>query len=364
MSSRREFIIQAFGISAYSFIVSNGFRPASVDYLILSASHTEKDRYNHKIRYLDPQLAIYNSRTDQVEILKSPSLAHSIVQHPINPRLFLCLPRIGKTAFIFDYSTKEFRAFDSPEGLLFYGHGVFSKDGKSFYTSESVDSDKVNIANERFEYKGTVHRWNLEKLELISELDTYGYDPHDMVMLDDQKAVITNGGLDTNVAIVDLEQKKLIKKFDLEIPGIVCRHILRDKQDFYVLTAVNPTKGGKYCSVFYPEGTKLKPFDFGEKAGKLRSQLLSGISTDEHIVTVAPKMNAVHFWNKQTKSLERVDLVPQAAGVALYPEQNEFIVTTAVSSGSVIYGADDIKKKSTQNKLGMLSGRHTYLYRI
>ena len=204
-----------------------------------------------------------------------------------------------------------------------------------------------------------------KSLQIESEIDTYGNDPHDIQFIDDDRVVIANGGSGTNISIVDLTTGNLERSYPCELEGISCRHLIVSKDEIFVLSMVSVPNSRYLSHLLYPVDGKLVPFGntfFAED--RLKTQLLSGVSTDDHIITTAPLMNAIHVWDKKSKQLIRVDDFELAAGVALTLDKSKYIVTSAFENEGMEYDASNTKLLTTNPGLRKLTGRHTLLAAI
>jgi hypothetical protein len=58
-------------------------------------------------------LGVYDVELDQLRHFESPCFIHSITQHPLEKSVFLCLPKLGGTACVFDYTAGTMTPFES-----------------------------------------------------------------------------------------------------------------------------------------------------------------------------------------------------------------------------------------------------------
>jgi len=363
-STRRKFLINSTGA-----VVMTGLLPScwniSKPYLFISASHSEMhSRSDTEDRKSDPYLAVFDSRTNSTNLIQVPSYIHSITQNPREKLEFLCLPKLGNTGFIYDHKDGAIRELKCEDGFLFYGHGTYSRDAKSIYTAQSLDGNITNIFT-RSSYKGTIAEYSTTDLKTKSDLDSYGNDPHDMKFLDGDRVVIANGGTGTNISIVNLKDGSLEKQFPCDLQGISCRHLLLDGANIYVLSMVNSSDKRQISHLLYPENGKLVPFGGTMIVeDRLKTQLLSGESTDNFIITTAPLMNAVHIWDKNSHQLVKVEDFEQAAGVALSLDKSKCIVTSRYENDALEFSASTSRKMGTNNNFKQFSGSHTLLAEI
>lgn len=163
-----------------------------------------------------------------------PDRGHDIVFSPTTNKAVAFARRPGNFAVAFGTTqTSEPRIITTPEGRHFYGHGIFSSNGKLLYASEN---DYENAVGKIGIYDATL------EFKRIGEFDSFGIGPHEILLLDDGKTlVIANGGIETHpdfgraklnlatmqssIAFIDTKHGSLIEKHAL--PNIVQKLSLR-----------------------------------------------------------------------------------------------------------------------------------------
>jgi len=120
-----------------------------------------------------------------------PARGHAAAAYPSKPHAIAFARRPGAFAVVVDCLSGEIlQTVNSPPGRHFYGHGVFSQDGRWLYTTEND-----------FEFaRGIVGVWDASKnYERIAEFDSGGVGPHDISRLQDSETlVVANGGIETH----------------------------------------------------------------------------------------------------------------------------------------------------------------------
>ena len=99
--------------------------------------------------------------------------------------------RPGSFALAFDiHGRHEPVLFTTPPNRHFYGHGVFSADGRLLYATEH-DNDTRD---------GLIGVYASGSYRRIGEMPTHGIGPHEVIMLADGKTLaIANGGIETHI---------------------------------------------------------------------------------------------------------------------------------------------------------------------
>ena len=100
--------------------------------------------------------------------------------------------RPGSFALAFDIHDRRAPVlFTTPANRHFYGHGVFSRDGRLLYATEHDNETRdglIGVYNATGGYKR------------IGEMPTYGIGPHEVILLSDGKTLaVANGGIETHI---------------------------------------------------------------------------------------------------------------------------------------------------------------------
>ncbi len=120
-----------------------------------------------------------------------PDRGHDVTFDPRSRRSVVFARRPGTFAVVFDHGGGQLPlTLTSPEGRHFFGHGLFSPDGKLLYATEN-DYDKA--AGLIGVYDAT------DRFRRIGEFPTHGMDPHEVILMPDGKTLaIANGGIETH----------------------------------------------------------------------------------------------------------------------------------------------------------------------
>jgi hypothetical protein len=170
-----------------------------------------------------------------------PGRGHGFAVHRPRGRLVGFARRPGSFAIAFaDDRLSAPRAFATPQGRHFFGHGLFSADGALLYTTEN---DFENAAGIIGVYDAT------NGYARIGEFPSFGIDPHDMVLMDGgQMICIANGGIITHpdsgraklnlaemqpsIAFVDVRHGVLVARHEppAELSRLSLRHLAADNR--------------------------------------------------------------------------------------------------------------------------------------
>lgn len=103
-----------------------------------------------------------------------------------------------------------------PQGRHLYGHGVFSADGRHFYTTESAFEDRDSDSGLVVEWELLLRAGSLV-LERRREFPTQGVGPHELLLMPDGDTLaIANGGMRTHPAT-----EREVLNLDTMLPSLV-----------------------------------------------------------------------------------------------------------------------------------------------
>lgn len=134
--------------------------------------------------------ALVSERGELISSLDLPDRGHDATQCPMTGRIVIFARRPGTFAIVMDRKGHALQTITSVEGRHFFGHGVFSPDGRLLYATEN---DFGNAAGMIGIYDAT------NDFARIGEFASGGMDPHDLLLSPDGKLIcIANGGIETH----------------------------------------------------------------------------------------------------------------------------------------------------------------------
>ncbi|MEM8916137.1 MAG: DUF1513 domain-containing protein [Pseudomonadota bacterium] len=131
--------------------------------------------------------------------IRLPARGHGALARPHSSQAVVVARRPGMFALIFDrIHGGTVKTIQAAEGRHFFGHGVFSPDGRLFYATENdFEGERgiIGIYDASAEYRR------------LGEWDSYGIGPHELILLPDGVTLaVANGGILTHP---DLPRLKL-----------------------------------------------------------------------------------------------------------------------------------------------------------
>lgn len=123
--------------------------------------------------------------------LPLPDRGHAAAAHPSHPLAVAFARRPGRFALVIDCTLgREEARLEAPEGRHFYGHGVFSADGRQLFTTENDYDNGI----------GVIGVWDAtNNYRRLGEFWSGGIGPHDLRLMPDwETLVVANGGIETH----------------------------------------------------------------------------------------------------------------------------------------------------------------------
>ncbi|HUV32367.1 MAG TPA: DUF1513 domain-containing protein [Devosiaceae bacterium] len=144
-----------------------------------------------------------------------PGRGHSVAVHPRAPLAVVFARRPGRFAVVVDWRRGQIAArIAPPDDRHFYGHGVFSGDGRLLYACENDFENRRGVIG----IYATGRRF-----ARVGEFPSFGIGPHDIHLLPDGVTLaVANGGIATHP---DLRRVKL------NIPTMAPSLVLLDRRD-------------------------------------------------------------------------------------------------------------------------------------
>ena len=199
--SRRSFTLGTLGCSALGLSLGSALGFTSLNLLAtvqgspdtLDVNRKQLSRYVSAAtdRVNNHYLVILDSEGKQLSKINLPARAHQIAHNPQCNTLAVAARRPGTYLIIVDsISGKLIQEIHPEDGHHFYGHSVYSPDGRFLYTTENhIESGKGQI----FVRDATTN------YQIVQVFPSYGIGPHEIKIHTDHKTlVVANGGILTH----------------------------------------------------------------------------------------------------------------------------------------------------------------------
>ncbi len=244
----------------------------------------------------------------QVEI---PIRGHDIAQVPgYKNRVLAFSRRPGTKIFNIDLATGQLiNTINAAPGRHFYGHGIYSTDGKYLYTPENDFAQQL----------GKIVVRDGKTLSVLAEYDSGGIGPHQCAMLSDGKTlVIANGGIAThpdtarkklnlstmapNLTYLDVDTGEIMDKFLPPNAKLSIRHLAVSNQDQVVIgMQYQGEKQDKIPLIYSQQGNQaLKAFKCKPDIWAKMAQYTASVCIDNGLniaAVTAPKGDFVSYWD-------------------------------------------------------------------
>ena len=136
-------------------------------------------------------VAVAAGNGDILHIAGLPDRGHDVTFDPVSGKAVVFARRPGTFAVAFDLTSSGVPlTITSPPGHHFYGHGVFSADGRLLYSAENAFETAQGVigiydCTDGFRRKGA--------------LESHGIGPHEILLMPGSKTiVVANGGIETH----------------------------------------------------------------------------------------------------------------------------------------------------------------------
>lgn len=284
--------------------------------------------------------------------LDLPARGHDIAPRPNSTEAVIFARRPGIWFVAIDANNGAIRAHRAAaENRHFYGHGVYSADGRLLYATENdiqSGSGAVGVYDATDEYRR------------IGEFPSFGIGPHDIALLGDGRTlVIANGGLMTlpdsgrevlnrdsmrsTIDLIDREHGELKATFELDpsFSDLSLRHLALtprgeilfggqyegDAEDMPLLAGM-VSADGRICMLPTPDEELAALANYiGSVAVDRRGEILAATS---------PHGNRIAFWNISAGEFIGSRRMGDVSGVAPAPDPRAFVVSSGNEGCAVV----------------------------
>lgn len=255
---------------------------------------------------------------------------HSICHSP-ELDLKILLPKLDKVAYL-QQGQGPLVKFSPGAGNYFYGHGAIDSKRKLLYTTEaripegSEDSDRRDIA-------GYIYAYSLPDLKPMGKFESFGSDPHDLLISQD-RLLVCNGGRSSGVAVINLTTRKLIQNYTLPADEeLSLRHITEIDSDNFAVGSLRYFDD-QPCPLYHlnlTHGLGLYHMPGALGMSFMKGQLLSVLAHGGYVYATCPMMNSLLVWTSQGEFIGG-QVVPRAASLAYSVNERGVIVGSGEES--------------------------------
>ncbi len=325
--------LAAAGLMPGMTIGANTPRPS----LLVSAYyHVHAGKLDNRLCWTDPA-------TGELRTINTGFRGHGLYPHPVKPsRLVLFARRPGRRLIEIDLrNANVVRQVEAGRNRHFYGHGVFTGDGRYLYTTE----------NDFERGRGMIVVRDGDTLAVVNEFPSEGIGPHDIRMLsDDQTLVIANGGILThpdrprrklnlddmqpNLAYLDRQSGQLLEQHHLSDHQLSIRHLAVTQDDQVI--AVQQYEGSRKrlppLVMLHRPGQAIRTALADDATQRRMDWYTASVAADSHTSTAlvtSPRGNLVTLWDIDRDRLIRSFDIRKPYGAALAPNSSHYAISCA-----------------------------------
>ena len=231
---------------------------------------------------------------------------------------------------------------EAARGRHFYGHAVFSPDGRRLLVTE----------NDYRSGRGVVSVRDAETFATVAEFDSGGVGPHQLAWLVGGRALaVANGGIRThpqrrreklnlesmrpNLTIIDATSGRAIDQACPDVPQCSIRHIASCDEGRIVVGAQHEGSPEEAVPlVFMYEGGRLAPLAIpGAAVWRDMRGYTASVAVDRatgHALVTCPRANLATFWDLGAGRYAGRQRVGDCGGAAVDAAAQEFVVTNGL----------------------------------
>ncbi|MGR6861669.1 DUF1513 domain-containing protein [Aliivibrio salmonicida] len=291
---------------------------------LISCSRTDKGHFG---------AVVADSEGYPIHSITLPERGHGVAISPNGELAVAFARRPGNYMQLFSIKTGQSDSITAAmPNRYFYGHGVFSSDGLTLYTTEGKKDTSEGIIGV-YQLRGT----NLTK---VNEFTGFGIGPHEVIRIDDTTLAIGVGGVHTKGRVpVNLESMKpalvylstetglVLERVGLPDNKLSIRH-LSQTEDGRVLCGQQyrgePEEGMPLVAV-HRRGEPLQQLNAEPEEWLRFNHYIASIAVlGEHVVATSPKGNCYGVWNLSTNQLVEITSLADASGVVVNHNDSPF----------------------------------------
>ncbi len=284
------------------------------------------DQGRYGIAYIDESF-------NATPLVYTPIRLHGITKHPTKADIVAPARRPDMQMFVFDMERKALRIIQSDKGRHFYGHGVYSTDGKLFYTTQNAYDEE----------KGVIGVYDVDQgYKKITEWDSGGIGPHELRLYKNQ-LIIANGGILThpdmgraklnidsmapNLTYLDLETGQINNQLSLpqDLLQLSIRHMdVTQNGTVFVGLQDQLEHRRNLPLVWKTQSGKLQEMTQPTQGWRIFNGYVGSVCTNQNGLCVSsPRGNVIHLWGQKMKALAQKDV----CGLAPCGK-SDFLITT------------------------------------
>jgi hypothetical protein len=288
---------------------------------------------------------LFDAQGQDLAVLPVETRLHDTAHSRALNRAVIFARRPGTLAFVIDLASRNLeRTIVSPTGRHFYGHGVFSEDGRILYATENDFASGTGLIGLYDSADG---------YRRIGEFPSGGIGPHELLLHPDGRSlIVANGGIRTNpetgrekldrdtmvssLTRIDLAHGAITESVELprELRLLSLRHLTIDATGTIWFGAQWEGNAGETPPIVgrYRPGSSLSTLMLPEPLARLSQNYVGSLTSDpggDLVATSCPKGGRIIIWEARTGKIAGVVALEDGCGIAPAGEDG-----FAMSSGS------------------------------
>jgi uncharacterized protein len=289
---------------------------------------------------------LFDERGRDLAVLPVETRLHDTAHSGMLNRAVIFARRPGTLAFVIDLVSRRLeRTIMSPAGRHFYGHGVFSKDGRILYATENDFASGAGLIG-LYDSSDGYRR--------IGEFPSGGVGPHELLLHPDGRSlIVANGGIRTNpetgrekldldtmissLTRIDLAHGTITESVALPkaMKLLSLRHLAIDATGAVWFGAQWEGDPGETPPIVgrYRPGSSLSTLMLPEPLARVSQGYVGSVASDAQgdlVATSCPKGGRIIVWEAKTGKIAGVAALEDGCGVAPAPARKRGF---AMSSG-------------------------------
>ncbi|GGB39810.1 hypothetical protein GCM10011502_11410 [Oceanisphaera marina] len=257
--------------------------------------------------------------------LPLPARGHGMAVHPGLPLAVCHARRPGQFLCLFNHHSGEtLQVRQADTGRHYYGHGVFSADGQTLYTTEGVSDSSQGIIG--------VYTLDNHRLEKVGEYSNFGIGPHEIRLMPNGNLVVGVGGVHTygreplnldtmapSLSYLDAKDGRLLAQATLADKHLSIRHlaVTADGEVFSGQQYRGEPDDYPPLIVRHKPGQALQPLGGTPLDWARFNHYIASIAvTDTLIAATSPPGNCYGLWHRHSGELIRIAPLPDASGAS------------------------------------------------
>ena len=284
--------------------------------------------------------------------LPMPGRGHSFAVRPGGCTAVHFARRPGRFASVVDLTHGTIaRTVETPDGRHFYGHGVYSPDGRLLYATENDFEGERGVIGVYDAARGCTR---------VGELPSHGIGPHEIALLSDgETLVVANGGIATHPDLprvklnlptmapslchIDRQSGALRRELTLDpaLHRLGIRHLAVSPDDTVVVAMQyeGPSRDRVPLVALQRGEGRLRFLDGPHSVLRAMKNYCGSVCFDpggRTIAVSAPRGNLVTFWDVGTGRYLSSAKVSDGCGVAPGAKPREFLASSGLGGVVVI----------------------------